>query len=77
MSKPVKTKRDLLAAMEDDIRQFRDAPFKALRAQSPVRSPSAWGRSLGRSNRLRFPPRRRTDSVRPGSKAEESHFPGH
>ena len=32
MSKPVKTKKDLLAAMEDDVRQFRDALFKALRA---------------------------------------------
>ena len=35
MSKPVKTKRDLLAAMEDDIRQFRDALFKALGAGPP------------------------------------------
>ena len=31
MSNPVKTKTDLFAAMEDDVRQFRDALFKALR----------------------------------------------
>jgi hypothetical protein len=76
MSKPIKTKRDLLAAMEDDVRQFRDALFKALRAQSPVRSPSAWSRSLGRSNRLRFPPRRRTEQCAPRFESRRVTLPG-
>ena len=37
MSKLVKTKTDLLAAMEDDVRQCRDALFKALRAAPSAR----------------------------------------
>jgi len=32
MSKPAKTRTGLFAAMEDDVRQFRDALFKALLA---------------------------------------------
>ena len=32
MAKPAKTKTDLFAALEDDLRQFRDALFGAVRA---------------------------------------------
>ena len=37
MTKPTKTKTDLLAVLEDDIKQFRDALFGVLRA-APNRS---------------------------------------
>ena len=37
MTKPMKTKTDLFAALEDDIKQFRDAPFGILPA-APNRS---------------------------------------
>jgi hypothetical protein len=42
MSKPIQTKTDLFAAMEDDVRQFRDALFKALCA-----APSAIAKRVG------------------------------
>ena len=42
MSKPVKTKTEQFAAMEDDVRQFRDALFKAFRA-----APSAIAKRVG------------------------------
>jgi hypothetical protein len=32
MAKPAKTKTDRFAALEDDLRQFRDALFGAVRA---------------------------------------------
>ena len=51
MSKPVKTKTDLLAAMEDDVRQFRDALFKALRG-----APSAIAKRVGRITQTIKPP---------------------
>ena len=51
MSKPVKTKTDLFAAMEDDVRQFRDALFKALRA-----APSAIAKRVGQITQMVRPP---------------------
>jgi hypothetical protein len=51
MSKPVKTKTDLLAAMEDDVRQFRDALFKALRT-----APSAIAKRVGQIIQTIKPP---------------------
>jgi hypothetical protein len=36
MAKPAKTKTDLFAALEDDLRQFRDALFGAVRAASAI-----------------------------------------
>jgi hypothetical protein len=51
MSRPVKTKTDLLAAMEDDVRQFRDALFKALRA-----APSAIAQRVGQITQTIKPP---------------------
>jgi hypothetical protein len=32
MTRPAKTKTDLFAALEDDVKQFRDALFGAIRA---------------------------------------------
>ena len=37
MAKPAKTKTDLFAALEDDLRQFRDALFGAVRAAAATR----------------------------------------
>jgi hypothetical protein len=51
MSKPVKTKTDLLAAMEDDVRQFRDALFRALRA-----APSAIAKRVAQITQTIKPP---------------------
>jgi hypothetical protein len=47
MSKPI----DLFAAMEDDIRQCRDALFKALRA-----APSATAKRVGQITQTIKPP---------------------
>jgi hypothetical protein len=51
MSKLVKTKTDLFAAMEDDVRQFRDALFKAFRA-----APSAIAQRVGQITQTVRPP---------------------
>ena len=68
MSKPVKTKTDLLAAMEDDVRQFRDALFRALRA-----APSAIAKRVGQITQTIKPPaispKEKGCSLRRGSKA--------
>ena len=47
MSKPA----DLFAAMEDDVRQFRDALFKAFRA-----APSAIAKRVGQITQTIRPP---------------------
>ena len=51
MSKPAKTRTDLFAAMEDDVRQFRDALFKALLA-----APSAIAKRVGQITQTIKPP---------------------
>ena len=51
MSKPAKTRTDLFAAMEDDLRQFRDALFKALHA-----APSAIAKRVGQITQTIQPP---------------------
>jgi hypothetical protein len=76
MSKPEKTKTDLLAAMEDDVRQFQDTLFKALRG-----APSAIAKRVGQITRTIKPP---AISPREGltvcalvREPEESHFRAH
>ena len=51
MSKLVKTKTDLLATMEDDVRQCRVALFKALRS-----APSAIAKRVGQITQAIWPP---------------------
>jgi hypothetical protein len=50
MTKPMKTKRDLFAVLEDDIKQFRDALFGVLRA-APQQITLAIRRGLGPRDR--------------------------
>ena len=50
MTKPMKTKTDLFAALEDDIKQFRDALFGILPA-APQQITLAIGRGLGTKDR--------------------------
>jgi hypothetical protein len=50
MTKPMKTKKDLFAALEDDIKQFRDALFGILRA-APQQITLAIRRGLGTTDR--------------------------
>ena len=50
MTKPMKTKTDLFAVLEDDIKQFRDALFGVLRA-APQQITLAIRRGLGTKDR--------------------------
>ena len=50
MTKPMKTKTDLFAALEDDIKQFRDALFGILHA-APQQITLAIRRGLGTKDR--------------------------
>jgi len=56
MSKLVRTKTDLFPAMENDLRQFRDALFKALRA-----APSAIAKRVGQITQTVRPPPKEKD----------------
>ena len=50
MTKPMKTETDLFAVLEDDIKQFRDALFRVVRA-APQQITLAIRRGLGTKDR--------------------------